>query len=222
MPTSEAVRTEVADFLATLLQDTIAIATNPVVNDGERVSWPRRSSDPRFLRDVGALSINDYRWWLENSYYSAVLFDGSLLQISYEFLDRQLSGHRLAFIPCPFQIDREVLEYDPFVDIFDRYAQGPADSVVPRSPIRFDFDSVNAQPGHPVSHLTLNAAECRVPCASPMRLGLFVDFVFRHFYPRLAQEHPWLLQLPQESLGAHTVTEDEQSRIHISWPRIRT
>lgn len=219
MATSRVVREEVAAFLQNLLRGGIALITNPVVDDGSRVGWPIGSDDPRFLRDRGLPSINDYRWWIEHSLYSAVLFDGALLQLTYEFADRTLVSHRLSYVPCPFDVDTDLLATDPLVDVFDVYAAGPSKTVVPRSMIRFDFDANAEQDDHPAAHLTINSVDCRVACAAPLRLGLFVDFIFRHFYPAEFASQVWLGKVPAGALAPHTVTEDQRGRIHINWPR---
>jgi hypothetical protein len=218
MATSRSIRTEVAAFLTRLIESNVAIFANPVVDVAGRVGWPISAYGERFLHDRSPPTIRDYRWWLEHGSYSAVLHDGALLQLTYEFAGRRLIRHRLAYVPCPFEIGREELETEPLVDIFDFYAAGPSESVLLRSAIRFDYDADRANPMHASAHLTVNSVDCRVPCAAPLRLGIFADFVFRHFYPHTFAAAPWLSALPTVNLVGVTVTEDERTRIHLYWP----
>ena len=75
------------------------------------------------------------------------------------------------------------------------------------SVIRFDFDPLRATKNelprtrfHPDSHVTLNSTLCRIPCAAPLRLGNFVEFVFKHFYPDVWDSHKYLRELSREGL----------------------
>ena len=56
----------------------------------------------------------------------AILFDGSLIQISYDFDYSELVGHRLLYFPCPFDLDPELLQTLPLVDVIDFYRDGEA------------------------------------------------------------------------------------------------
>ena len=145
---SRVVRAEVAELLSYLVSERLALFANPVVDDQGHVAWPVRGDGPRFLQNRGTPSINDYRWWLENGLYSAILADGALLQVSYDFAGIRLVAHRLAYIPCPFEVDRDLIATEPLVDVFDLYAAGPAMSVIPRTAIRFDFqtDQIRERP----------------------------------------------------------------------------
>ena len=217
MKTSRAIRTEVAGFLGYLIENDVALYANPVVDDGGRIGWPRRTDAPRFLDKREAPTISDYRWWLSNEAYSAVLHDGALVQITYEFDGRALVRHRLAYVPCPFKMRDEDLRSEPLVDLFDLYAEGTTSSVLLGAPVRFDYDAARTAPQHPATHLTVNSVHCRVPCTAPMRLGVFVDFVFRHFYPEIWAQHAHLQTLSKDGFGAVTITEEEGTRVHIMW-----
>jgi len=216
---SAATRTEVDAFLARLIEDELAIFATAVVDSGGVVTWPQPTGYARFLLDPSTPSIKDYRWWVSNGMYSAMLTDGSLLQITYAYDHNYLLSHRLAYVPCPFTIPAEELQSDPLIETFDRYASKGADVVLPRSMIRFDYDRHGQGVGHPAAHLTVNSLDCRVPCAAPLRLGRFVAFVFRHFYPGTAAKYPWVMGMPAGPLVEHTISEHERSETHIYWPR---
>jgi len=77
-----------------------------------------------------------------NNAYSAILYVGSLLQITYKFEGRNLpAGHRLAYVPFPFDADRSLVRDIPVVDLVDLYVAEGAESVALRSSVRFDCDA---------------------------------------------------------------------------------
>lgn len=214
--TSRVVRSEVENVLAYLLDVGIALYTNTVREGNGGVTWHRTATAP-FLLNRQRPTILDYRSWLQCSDYLAVMFDGSLIQVSYEVVAGDLASHRLAYVPSPFDFETRLLLEEPLLDVFDLYAAGSTSDVLLRSVVRFDFDRANAAPAHPASHLTINATECRIACAAPVRIGQFLDFVFRHFYPELWRLHPYFENLPTRGWGGRTVTEEERHRPHLMW-----
>jgi hypothetical protein len=164
------------------------------------------------------MTLADYLDWVETGNYSAVLFDGALLQVTYGIEGNLISSHRLAYVPCPFNVDYSLLETEPISDVVRMYAARPvAEDHLLSAAVRFDFDRIAARPGHPASHLTLNSTECRIACHSPVRLGNFADFVFRNFYATLWNYHPYFQEMPRGNWGGRTLTDDEAMRMHLSW-----
>ncbi len=49
-------------------------------------------------------SVPGYKHWPESGDYSAILQDGALLQISYQFAGNQVDQHRLAYVSCPYPL----------------------------------------------------------------------------------------------------------------------
>jgi len=219
MTTSRAVHTEIENLLAYLLDSQIALTTNPVVNYDGRVTWPARGGSPLPAKKRMP-TLSDYRSWLGKGVYSAVLLDGALIQLTYDYAAiNMLTGHRLAYVPCPFNVDHELLNELPFEDVMDLYSGDSADNVLLSSTVRFDYDAGRAGVGHPAAHLTFNTPSCRIACAEPMRLGRFVEFVFRNFYPHLWSIHPYLGQVSSRALSDRTITEDEAEGPHVMWAR---
>jgi Uncharacterized conserved protein (DUF2290) len=217
-PTSRSVQTEIDGFLTYLIDSEIAVYTNLISNQQGRVTWRPFPAVSGLLPTHGPPSVLDYRNWLISGSFSALLYDGALLQITYDFEGSRLTGHRLAFVPCPFRLDLDLLQTEPLQDVVDLYiAAGPED-VVLHSAVRFDYDPSHAAEHHPATHLTINSADCRIACLAPLRLGQFVDFVFRNFYPWLWELHPFLRRLPLSAIGPRrTVTEDQSRRPHVAW-----
>jgi hypothetical protein len=216
--TIRAIRDEVVNLLDFLVQSEIATFRTVVSMDRARVSWHSTNPNAPFLINRGDLNLQDYRNWIANGAYSALLFDGSLLQITYDVAEGEISGHRLAYIPCPYRLDPEMLRLDPVLDVFDVHMATEPASILLRSAVRFDYDPENAKPGHPSSHMTINATSCRIACAAPMHVGRFADFIFRHFYADLWNIHAdYFGGGARREVGSRTITEEDRSAPHIWW-----
>ena len=221
MTTTRSVRDEVQNVLDYLREAELALYCNPVSTrewqDGSSVAWHSFEPEAAFLttRDHG--TVQQYLDWLANGQYSALLFEASLLQISYEISGGRIVSHRLAYIPCPFNVDREYLaEGLPVADVVSLY--GDISDVALRSPIRFDFDLAAAKAAHPAAHMTINSSDCRIACVAPMHVHRFVDFVFRNFYPRLWHAHSDFFEpAAWRHAGEPTIEVDEQEGLHLSW-----
>lgn len=195
------------------------------------LSWNRISDTP-LIEDFAHLSIEDYLLWTERSDYSALLFDGSLLQLSYKLSGAEVVGHRLAYVPSPF-VDRtgrnpkaeENLRRTRSTWMGENYvehvlgilSETPMSAGL-RSIVRFDYDPDNAKDGHAAAHLTFNSVDCRIPCISPLSPSQFLEFIFSNFYP---QDRKRLgvffdsLSLPNR--GKNLLQESERTSIHMSW-----
>lgn len=214
-PTIRVVQTEVENLLTYLVASELALYTMPVVSRADVVSWPPTAEDFLPARDLP--TIDDYRHWVATGAYSAMLADGALLQFTYECSGGALTAHRLAYVPSPFAMDRNLLMQEPIIDVFDMYASGRPADVILGTMIRFDYDPGRASIDHPAVHLTINLPSCRIACTSPLRIGRFIDFVFRHFYPDEWRLHPYLARLPGGGWGTQTLTDPEAEGTHIAW-----
>lgn len=203
MTTPSRIRNSIDELLTLLVHKDIALLVNTVVQRGHasasvRVSWPSQPDRWRSAYNLPFGSIEQYYGWLESGEYSAILYDGAILQLSFDFWHSDLVGHCLAYYPCPFRLSNEELSefrerpvnevLYQYLDDFSRFRA--------RSPLRFDFDERAATPEHPASHLTLVKGDCRWAVFGPLSLGHFVTFVFRHFYPSLWQQHEFIREWP--------------------------
>jgi hypothetical protein len=181
---------------------------------GTRVSWQARG--PFIFSRQHHPSVAEYDSWVAAGAYSAILLDGSLLQITYDVEGGRIVGHRLAYVPCPFSIDVELLKTGmALADVVDAARAG---YVALRSPLRFDFDPAASHDGHPAAHMTLNSAGCRIGCVAPIRVLRFLDFVYRHFYPELHAAHARFFQVASWSHAeADPISPGRLADIHLAW-----
>lgn len=218
MTTPRAVRSEIENFLDYLINNDLALYCNPVVeHHGGSVSWPIPRGRPAFLTARGAHTTGEYSHWVTHAMYSALLRDGSLLQVSYKVNGGQITGHRLAWVPPPFDFDPDLLVSEATLDLLEIYLADEGEEIQLRSPIRFDFDPDAATETHPASHFTMNGPSCRVECVGPLRLGRFVEFVFTHFYRDLWDEHDYLRTLPTEPYDKPEPPSAPRKGIHLAW-----
>lgn len=99
----------------------------------------------------------------------------------------EVVGHRLAYMPCPYDVAAELLAQESLLDAIELY-DGSSDILL-RSQLRFDFDPRASAPGHPAAHFTFNSPHCRIACVAPVHIMRFLDFVFRHSYPAQRRFH---------------------------------
>ncbi|MFC7811124.1 DUF2290 domain-containing protein [Streptomyces olivaceus] len=218
MTTPRAVRDDINNLLDYLLAAEIAVYINTVSIDGTRVSWHSLDPSLPFLTHRGDPGLEDYRRWAAAGAFSAYLFDGALLQLTYDVEGGEIAGHRLAYIPCPYRVDPDLVRLEPLLDVVDIYVADTPTSMVLHSAVRFDYDPAAAAPGHPASHLTINSAHCRIACAAPMHVGRFADFIFRHFYSDLWAAHrSYFAGGATRRIGEHTLTDDDRAGLHLMW-----
>jgi hypothetical protein len=218
--TPDHIRTEIDRLIAELLSTGLAMDSNPsTVASPERnlriATWVRY----RPTTELAFTTVEEYRWFVENRQYNLILFDGSLLQITYKFRRRELVEHRLCYYPCPFHLDREEWEmYQEMglglLDLLEDFSLEEFQGHLRlRSPIRFDFDLQRAGENHPASHLHLGQQHCRIPVFAPLSIGHFIRFVFGNFYPD--QWADFLHKWPCERLG-RTITAGQGRRLHLN------
>jgi hypothetical protein len=177
-----------------------------------------------WVRDTGSSLmtgslIADYLSLLERQEYSYLMSDGGVIQIAYVFDRSNIGRHRLAYYPCPFQIEPRELQMfgggilDFISDAFLPKLEG---NLLLRSPMRFDYAPDAAADFHPASHLTLNTATCRIPVRSPLQFDTFIKFVFDNFYPKAWQDQK-VARSVAYSLEAECLSAHDRSRAYLNW-----
>lgn len=213
--TSRRVYDEIQNTIDYLVDADLVYFSNAISLSPDRVSWHAHRDAP-FLTGRDHPTIDQYLTWLNDGAYTAILFDGSLLQLTYELRGGRVSGHRLAYVPCPYDVDLTLLEEgEPLADVVALYRTTDA---VLRSPMRFDYDPRAADIGHPAVHMTMNSSGCRIACVAPLHVLRFVDFVFRQFYPDLWLAHrPFFAEASRKHVGDAALSDDDQQTMHLMW-----
>ena len=200
---------DIENLLSLMAESEVAIAVNKTVVDWltsprvQRITWSNNRSVPGWLFRTDAGTFEEYRGWIEHSGYAAVLLDGAILQISFDFSGPELVGHRLLYFPCPFDLDHSLLmdEDLSLLEIIDLYANPiKANEIRLRSPVRFDYTRGDTNPNHPPSHMTFQWRRVRLPVSAPLSLGHFVHFVFKYFYPDLWSIHQFIREWPVDEI----------------------
>ena len=213
---AEPIRREVKRLLDYLSEAELALYSNEVSMTSHRVSFHSHSPGTPFLIGEDSPTIDQYLSWVEAGQYSAILLDGSLLQMTYHFDEQDVTGHRLAYVPCPYEIEPTVLASGDAIGDVVRDLLDSAPLL--RSPIRFDFDAANAGPDHPAAHFTINSARCRIACIAAMHPMRFADFVFRNFYNDYWQVHTdFFKQGSRRHLRRGTLTFADREHPHFMW-----
>jgi hypothetical protein len=194
---------------------------NPVYKErnGEiTISWPyhipgRINCSPHFGR------IPQYRSFIETGAFTCLLIDGAIIRAAYKFKGRDLVSHTLLWWPSPFAIAPEDLELGGVVEIFDLYS-GSNDwheQIQMRTPVRFDYDSVNASSSHPASHVHMQTSECRLYVDRPVCFNRFIKFIFLNFYPKLYHQHSFWGDLEETIFNSKSMHNMQSNQAYFGW-----
>src|ERR1700722_8864303 len=124
-----------------LVRAELALYATTVSLNENNVTW-HGTSDVPFLLDYGHATSDQYLHWLAGGHYSALLRDGSLLQLTYKLDAGDVCSHRLGYVPCPVILDEDLLQAnEPVGDLVEMQLETDSlFAVALRSPVRFDFD----------------------------------------------------------------------------------
>ncbi|MDE0441823.1 MAG: DUF2290 domain-containing protein [Gammaproteobacteria bacterium] len=185
MPTPNQVVKQINDRIHRLVRS--GLADNQLTafqrKNGRRVEivFPNAEYISTVLKNIDYVDM--YRILVRQRAYNLKMCDGALIQMTYDFSDRTLVRHRLAFLPAP-HLDEFQKAPETYLDD-ELHGDVVARNVIP-FPFRYDYDARAGrhQPlEHPLSHLTLGQYErCRMPVSAPVTPNWFVDFVVRNFY----------------------------------------
>lgn len=182
------------------------------------IMW-RREDPSASLMIASPPKIADYLALIEGKEYSYLLGDGSIIQIAYTFEDGAIYGHRLLYYPCPFILDKELLQ-SPDVTLSDLireiHMSDLASEVILKSPVRFDYAPSDAGVDHPASHATFNEASCRIPVRAPMRFDSFIGFVLSNFYPSALGENG-VSELVLRGEDMECIADVDRRKVHMTW-----
>jgi hypothetical protein len=219
VPTTRWLAQKLSNALDFLEQKGLILFPNSVLEQNGIVGWHSIPGKP-FTLDYQLPGINTYISLLRDWHFSAILRDGSLLQLRYAIADGGVVRHNLAYIPCPVVVNWNELQHGSIIDIVEEHLTRDdlSEVIVLRTPVRFDFAPESTAASHPATHLTINGSSCRIACVAPLHPYRFIDFVFRNFYPaQHARESAWFAVASNEHLGTRVLTEDDARGMHVSW-----
>ncbi len=151
-----------------------------------RLSWNNHRSGDYNAGD-SFLKIEQYKKILENGSYLCVLFDGSIIRVSYTICNNILVAHNLLWWPAPYKYENVTLnDVEPVQMISDFLGDEQwYENIEMRSPIRIDYDPreeiVNIK--HPPVHMHLEHKDCRIYVEKPLCFNRFIKYIFENFYP---------------------------------------
>lgn len=159
-----------------------------------------------------------YQILSESRSYSMRMLDGALIQLMYEFSDKFLLRHRLAFFPSP---NLEEFQNDPDIYLNDELFADIVAREIVRFPVRFDYDSRRnnrEEVEHPQSHMTLGQYKnCRIPVTRPLTPSWFMDFIVRNFYHTAFQKYAE--GLPKSGVAfTESISSNDKCVIHVTVP----
>lgn len=207
------------NFLDLLVAAEVAVVRTQVIHQRSaggysRLSWPDLQTELQWRAPVETPAT--YRKWLEGGGYSAQLFDGSLLQLSFDYRRDELVRSRLAYVPCPYDLIDVLPDCESIFEALELVSDCSPDEIRVGGPIRFDYDMDATGPNHSAAHLTLISPSARIPAVAPVGLGPFVKFVFKNFYPLVWSECQFLDDWASDEIQ-RTISGDEESELHVAW-----
>lgn len=133
-------------------------------------------------------TLQQYLKIYETGAYHAIFNDGSIVRCYYKFQKNILLEQSLLFWPSPMNISEEVIEElgisDALILMLNSIDQNNKDFRM-RSPMRYDFSSVNNVSGHSATHVHIQHADCRLKAENPICFNTFIEFVLKNFYPTI-------------------------------------
>lgn len=220
MPTPSEMARRLNVFVEKALGENLVldINTHLAIENGpqkKRITW--QSFEPFDILAHPLGTIDEYLYFLRERHFSFVTMDGSIIQITYDIRRGDFVSHRLSYIPCPIDLDADLLELDTLDNIVeDAFINSPRSEIRLRSSLRFDYDPEASSAQHPASHLTFNYDSVRIPVKRIVDTESFLTFVWSNFFvPRKAvscASIPFASDVPFDVL-------DSQHRLrpHISW-----
>jgi hypothetical protein len=184
MASANRVRSDIANALDQLVELGIAVTRSAVVSRdiGRRRTYVGFSR-PAVIERPAFGSIDEYLLAVRTGSWSAVLMDGSLVQLEYECEAISIEWHRLTFLPIPWPIESALLVQESLYDAIEMCRDDS--EIVLRTPLRFDYAPLNAREEHPASHCHFNHEACRLAVASALTPREFIRLVLRTSFPVL-------------------------------------
>lgn len=194
MSSPKRLQQSIINILDLLTSSNLLLHPNIVMleQDGQsvRIGWPNHQSG-RFNCSENFGKLIQYRGILSANAYTCILYDGSIVRVSYTFKTGELTSYSLLWWPSPIQIDSDYYNLGGILEVFDLHISSPdwQNNIIMRSPVRFDFDVENITDLHPASHVHIQDCGCRLFANRIICFGRFIKFIFKHFHPDVYVKH---------------------------------
>lgn len=132
-------------------------------------------------------TLNQYITIYETGAYHCILLDGSIVRVYFKFQENLLIQESLLYWPAPIIIPEDEVDELGIREALSMYLSDEntkINSIVMRSPFRFDYDSSNSSDLHPATHIHLQHSDCRISAKRPICFNTFIKFIFKYFYPQ--------------------------------------
>ena len=160
-----------------------------------------------------ANSIAHYLQQLENDKLSMLLFDASIVQISYKIRGDDVLKHRYCYIPAPCVVDLRATDPADLHGVVEGMVSTTAMAEPRRSVLRFEYDPASQSNDHPAAHLHVNSNECRLPIKAPLNVKDFVHFLVKYMYSDQFARN----LIAAEFAGQCTLSNEEALGFHLNW-----
>jgi hypothetical protein len=188
----EQLEQQISNTLSMLLEKGLLYTYNDLKReyldeDTIRLSWNNHLSG-NFNAGDSFLKIEQYKQIIKNRSYLCILFDGSLIRVSYTIKNGRLVGHNLLWWPAPYKYSNVSLEDVPPDQMLSDFLEDDKwyENIEMRSPVRVDYDPRKGVVTsiHPPVHMHLEHKDCRIFIEKPMCFNMFIRFIFDNFYPQ--------------------------------------
>ncbi|MCU9949521.1 DUF2290 domain-containing protein [Pseudomonas sp. PDM13] len=198
---------------AGLLYDYNDCIAERVAQGKVRVTWSTATTRPD-LTDIPDSNIKEYLIYLSGRHFNFQLFDGSLIQISYDIKSGSIVQSRLVWFPCPVSFEPEELEYASLEELI---RTAPNENIHCRAPLRFDYAPHQAADNHSSTHVHLGMENFRLPVQRPMEPRRFIRFIVRTAYPDVWSSPEFIRDDVENWSAQDRLDEDDKIYGSLNW-----
>lgn len=193
------------------------------VTSGERsiVTYPIPPGSTTHAHPFG--SLEQYLAWVRNGEFTCLLFDYSLIRVSFECAGNAILGHNLLYWPCPIEFEDRLDDLADLAAGIEICLESPAKAagtcaLTLRTPMRFDFDPDREGEDHPLVHLHTQFEDTRIHVHKPLCFPAFIKTIFRTFYRDKWSQHACIGQFHEQAI-THEPGEWEPAAncLQMSW-----
>ncbi|AFM42753.1 hypothetical protein Desaci_3875 [Desulfosporosinus acidiphilus SJ4] len=150
------------------------------------LSWSNHESG-KFNTGEYFLKLEQYKKIIRNNSYLCILYDGSLIRVSYTFQNNILLGHNLLWWPAPYAYPNVTIDDFSPSELMEEFLNDLTwhEVLNMRSPVRIDFDPKVASEIHPATHIHMQHKDCRMYVEKPLCFNRFINFILKNNYPNL-------------------------------------